>query len=63
MKPRITPSYLALRLAPLLIASALNSTIAHADDGDLFIEEVTIIGEKVTGDQISGSAHYIGTEE
>lgn len=63
MKTVITPRFIASRFALLVIAFALNPSITNADDGEIFIEEVTIIGEKVTGDQVSGSAHYIGTEE
>ena len=63
MKNVITPRFIASRFALLVIAFALNPSITNADDGEIFIEEVTIIGEKVTGDQVSGSAHYIGTEE
>jgi Fe(3+) dicitrate transport protein len=63
MKNNITAKINVFRLAPLLVASVITPTINHADDGSLFIEEVTIIGEKVTGDQVSGSAHYIGTAE
>mgnify|MGYP006079214483 FL=1 len=63
MKSKITAKTAAFRLAPLLVASVITPTINHADDSSLFIEEVTIIGEKVTGDQVSGSAHYIGAVE
>ena len=34
----------------LLANSLLTPVIARSDDGSLFIEEVTIIGEKITGD-------------
>ena len=60
MKNKITGKTATFRLAPLLVASIIIPTINYADDGSLFIEEVTIIGEKITGDQVSGSAHYIG---
>ena len=50
MKSKITAKTAAFRLAPLLVASVITPTINHADDSSLFIEEVTIIGEKVTGD-------------
>ena len=46
-----------------LVASSIFAPSIHADDSSLFIEEVTIIGEKVTGDQVSGSAHFIGAAE
>ncbi len=47
----------------LLANSLLTPVIARSDDGSLFIEEVTIIGEKITGDQVAGSAHYLGQAE
>jgi len=63
MKTVITARFITSRFSLLVVAFALNPAITNADDGEIFIEEVTIIGEKVTGDQVSGSAHYIGTEE
>ncbi|XOV82455.1 MAG: TonB-dependent receptor family protein [bacterium] len=49
--------------AVLLTIAGLTSTV-HADDGATFFEEeITIVGERLLGEQVAGSAHYVSADQ
>ncbi len=48
-------------LLPLCLTAI--PAVSFADDGTLFIEEVTIVGERSDGSQITGAAQYLGPDD
>lgn len=65
MRRRFKPS---LPRAFTSVATAFGAALAAAAapalaDDSLFIEEITIVGAREQGEQVPGSAHYLGLEE
>ncbi|MCR9277386.1 MAG: TonB-dependent receptor [Pseudomonadaceae bacterium] len=48
--------------ATLVVTCALIVVPVTADDS-LFVEEITIVGDREQGEQVPGSAHYLGKQE
>ncbi len=62
------PSYLARphvsrAITVVLIGVWAVAVIPAAADDSPFVEEITIVGDREQGEQVSGSAHYLGVEE
>jgi len=51
------------KLLLTLAISAVSASLAHAQEVDGTIEEVTIVGSREQAQRIAGSAHYIGSDK